>query len=91
MLRYPAPLVLPVAVLLLPLLLLPLRCRADIEITSPRANTVWEGDSTVEMSWKDNGAKPELKDFGTYSVYLCWGSNGAPVGPSSPPRGGSWC
>lgn len=79
-------LVFPVPVLLL---LLPLLCRADIEITTPQANTVWEGDSTVEMRWRDNGASPGLKAFGSYSVHLCWGSNDVPVRLPSPCQ--SWC
>jgi hypothetical protein len=64
--------------------LLPLSL-ADIEITTPNANTKWAGGSTVEMKWKDNGDSPSLDEFSTFSVYLCWGSNDVPVLYLPPP------
>ncbi|KAF8540821.1 cell wall synthesis protein KRE9/KNH1-domain-containing protein [Trichophaea hybrida] len=58
--------------------LLPLSL-ADVEITTPNANTKWAGGSTVEMKWKDNGGSPALDEFSTFNVYLCWGSNDVPL------------
>lgn len=52
---------------------------ANIEITTPNAETSWVGGSTVEMKWRDDLKDPSLDDFTTFNVYLCWGSNDVPV------------
>jgi len=53
--------------------------RADVEITMPDARTSWVGGSTVEIKWRDDRKAPPLDVFGSFSVYLCWGSNKVPV------------
>ena len=67
--------------------------RADVEITTPSANTVWAGGSTVEIVWRDNGERPSLDKFISFTLYLCWGSNAVPVCPHTalpaPPAAGS--
>ncbi|KAG9292250.1 hypothetical protein G9A89_023970 [Geosiphon pyriformis] len=47
---------------------------ASIFTTSPYDSITWQADTTVIITWNDNGKKPSLKDMGDVSIFLMTGN-----------------
>lgn len=52
---------------------------AGIQISKPAAGSTAKAGGALDISWAEGGSGPSLKDFVSFTVDLCAGSNDAPV------------